>query len=54
MRQRVADALQEHTCFRECREVYEEINYDNEEMSQQLRIGLRRQGKYESGKLTPP
>ena len=52
MRQRVAEALRQHARFHECREVREEINYDNEEMEQQLRIALHGEGTNHRGKLT--
>ena len=53
MRQAVAQALREHARFHKCREVREEINYDQEGMVQQLRIALQGEDGSERGKLTP-
>ena len=52
MRQRVEQALREHARFHQCREVCEEINHDNEEMEQQLRIALHGEGTNHRGKVT--
>ena len=44
--------MREHARIHECREVREEINYDNEEMEQELRIALHGEGTEQRGKLT--
>ena len=53
MRQRVATARRQHELFNECREIREEVSYDQDEMQVQLHIALNGEGPKRKGKLTP-
>ena len=53
MKQRVALAKRQYDLHHECREIREEINYDNEEMQTLLNKALHGEGPEQKGKLTP-
>ena len=46
-------AKRQHALFHECREIREEIDYDQDEMLSKLHIALHGQVSEEKGKLTP-
>ena len=53
MKQRVAIGKRQYELYHECREIREEINYDNEEMQTLLNKALHGEGPEHQGKLTP-